>query len=56
MEKLPELHCQCGATPKIQMTTESGKTKYYVNCGSCGRSGSTNKSPVKAVTRWNESN
>ncbi|QTH79808.1 hypothetical protein [Klebsiella phage vB_KpnP_ZX1] len=54
MEKLPELHCQCGATPKMNITSEGGKTKYYVSCSACGRSGPISKQPARAADRWNE--
>lgn len=54
MEKLPELHCKCGATPKMNITSEGGKTRYYVSCSACGRSGPSNKIPAKAISRWEE--
>lgn len=54
MEKLPEMHCKCGATPKMNITSEGGKTRYYVSCSACGRSGPSNKIPAKAISRWEE--
>lgn len=56
MEKLDVQRCTCGGESKINMTSESGVRKYYVRCNSCGRTGPTNKSPVKAVARWSGNN
>ena len=40
--------------PGMNITSESGKTKYYVSCSACGRSGSISKQPARAAGRWNE--